>query len=290
MSLQSILFQIKSAKSEQERDLEIRLPKGVSECRNISYGQFGKSSLLDIYFPDGTTHALPTIVSIHGGEYVYGNKEGYRRYGMDLARRGFAFVNFNYRLAPRWKFPAPLEDINTVLEWVLQNAEQYHLDPQRIILIGDSAGAQLACQYAAISTNPQYASLFSFKVPPVNIRVLGLNCGFYTLKEVPNQISPKIIHDYLGSRTKQDDPRLDVLDSITADYPPVFLATAHGDFLKDQVNSMYMFLLSRNVKCAGKCYGEADDDYVAHSFQLNIPMVDATACNDEECAFFTNCL
>lgn len=141
MSLQSVLFQLGASRSDRKRDSAIALPAGITECRNISYGSHGTESLLDVYYPDGTTEALPTIVSIHGGGYVYGSKEIYRRFGMDMAKRGFAFVNFNYRLAPKSKFPAPLADTNAVLEWVAQNHRRYHLDPQRIILIGDSAGA-----------------------------------------------------------------------------------------------------------------------------------------------------
>ena len=149
--------------------------------RNISYGSHGEDSLLDVYFPEGTASALPTIVSIHGGGYVYGSKEIYRRYGMDMARRGFAFVNFNYRLAPKWKFPTPLVDTNAVMQWIVKNAHRYHLDPERIFLVGDSAGAQLASQYAAMWANPGYAAAFAMKLPRITIRALGLNCGMYDM-------------------------------------------------------------------------------------------------------------
>ena len=99
VSLQSVMFNIGATINDYKRDKAIPLPEGIQQCRNISYGSHGKWNLLDVYYPDGTTQPLPTIVSIHGGGYVYGSKEIYRRYGMDMARRGFAFVNFNYRLA-----------------------------------------------------------------------------------------------------------------------------------------------------------------------------------------------
>ena len=105
MSLQSIMFNINASKSDKKRDAAIPLPSGVTEYRDIAYGHHGKENLLDVYIPEGAEGPLPTIVSIHGGGYVYGSKEIYRRYGMDMARRGFAFVNFNYRLAPKWRFP-----------------------------------------------------------------------------------------------------------------------------------------------------------------------------------------
>ena len=170
MSLTGILFNITAARSDKKRDSLISLPEGIREFRDISYGPHADASLLDVYIPKGVSGKLPTIVSIHGGGYVYGSKEIYRRYGMDMARRGFAFVNFNYRLAPKWKFPTPLADTNAVLHWVVKNAHRYHLDPSRIILLGDSAGAQLTSQYAALFTNPAYAALFPLKLPKIKIR------------------------------------------------------------------------------------------------------------------------
>ena len=291
MSIQSLILRCSSARSDRERDREIPFPKGVSTCCNISYGPNGPDNLLDVYFPNGTSQPLPTIVSIHGGGYVYGNKEIYKRYCMDLARRGFAVVNFNYRLAPRWRFPAPLEDTTAVLNWITQNAESYHLDPARILLVGDSAGAQIACQYAAIATNPAYASLFAFRIPDsIRIRALGLNCGFYDVHAFIGKRIKGLARDYLGFKIHPDDPRLDVMGAITADYPPTYIATAHHDFLKEHANPMYNFLMGKKIKCAGMCYGSKDDDYVGHVFHVNIELLDAIRCNDDECAFFRRCL
>ena len=111
MSIQSFLFCRGAAKSDRKRDSQIPLPQGVHQTCDISYGPYGKWNLLDIYHPEGCD-CCPVILNIHGGGFVYGTKEIYKRYCMDLARRGFTVVNINYRLAPRWKFPTPLEDIN----------------------------------------------------------------------------------------------------------------------------------------------------------------------------------
>ena len=113
MSIQSILFRIGAKKGDQKRDSQIPFPSGIQEWTNLSYGPHGSANLLDVYRPAGQD-GCPIIVNIHGGGYVYGDKELYKRYSMDLARRGFAVVNINYRLAPRWKFPAPLEDITEI--------------------------------------------------------------------------------------------------------------------------------------------------------------------------------
>lgn len=290
MSFDSIMFNLRASKADWLRDQAIPLPEGVDECRNISYGSHGDWNLLDVYFPRGTKEPLPTIVSIHGGGYVYGSKEIYRRYGMDMAKRGFAFVNFNYRLAPKWKFPTPLWDTNTVMEWICKNAARYHLDPGRIILVGDSAGAQLASQYAAIATNPDYASLFHMTVPGITIRALGLNCGMYDM--VARAAGPrKGIHlDYLGRELADDDPRFDVLSAIHANYPPAYITTACHDFLRENAEPMCKFLTSKGIKSAWKCYGSEDDETVGHVFHVNIPLPDAIRCNDDAAAFFREVL
>lgn len=286
MSLESMLFNIGAKQSDKKRDAAIPLPEDVTECRNISYGPHGQWNLLDVYYPAGTSRPLPTIVSIHGGGYVYGSKEIYRRYGMDMAKRGFAFVNFNYRLAPKWKFPAPLADTNAVLQWVRANARRYHLDPERIILVGDSAGAQLASQYAAIHTNPEYASLFELNLPKVTIRALGLNCGRYDMVNWMAKKRKGLALDYLGKEIPADDPRLDVLSAVTGNYPPAYITTAHNDFLKTDAEPMFRFLNSKGVSCGWKCYGSPEQKNVAHVFHVNILLPEAIACNDDAVAFF----
>lgn len=286
MSFTGIKFILSASISDYKRDKQIPLPAGVTQCRNISYGSHGKNSLLDVYYPEGTEGVLPTIVSIHGGGYVYGSKEIYRRYGMDLARRGFSFVNFNYRLAPKWHFPAPLEDTAAVMAWIRVNAAQYHLDPDRIILVGDSAGAQLASQYAAMTTNPEYAALFSFDIPEVNIRALGLNCGMYDLYANAGYPRTGIHRDYLSNSLAPSDPRLQVLRAISGNYPPAYIMTACNDFLRDCAEPMGRLLTERGVANTVKCYGTPEQKEIAHVFHVNIRLPEAKLCNDEECEFF----
>ena len=286
MSLTAIFMNLMASKSDKKRDDAIPLPTGVTECRDISYGPHGKWNLLDVYYPEGTAEALPTIVSIHGGGYVYGTKEVYRRYGMDLAKRGFAFVNFNYRLAPKNKFPSPLEDTNSVMEWVVANAEQYHLDPQRIVLLGDSAGAQLTSHYATIATNPEFEAHFSFKVPAIRIKAVGLYCGMFKMSESAKPPRKGINLDYLGKEISENDPRLQVLESITDKFPPTYIATGWYDFLKSAAEPMYQFLTEKGVPAQWKCYGTEDRKEISHVFHVNILLPEAIECNDDSAEFF----
>lgn len=285
MSFQAFMFRLMAGRSDKKRDAAIPLPEGVTEHRDLSYGPYGKWSLLDVYYPQGTEGSLPTIVSIHGGGYVYGEKELYRRYGMDMARRGFAFVNFNYPLAPEMKFPTPLAETNRVLHWAAEHAEQYHLDPENLILLGDSAGAQLTSQYAAIHTNPEYAALFGFAPAPVQIKAVGLYCGMYDLSAWTVDSSKGLAADYLP-KGYTDDGKLKVLEAIGSNYPPAFIMTGSHDFLRQNAQPMYEFLTGKGIPCFCRCYGAEDNKKIGHVFHVNILLPEAVQCNDDAAEFF----
>jgi acetyl esterase/lipase len=287
MSLQSILFRIGAGKSDRRRDSLIPLPSGITQHCNIPYGPHGKWNLLDIYHPEGA-ECCPVIINVHGGGFVYGSKEIYKRYCMDLARRGFTVVNINYRLAPRWKFPAPLEDINNALLWLNRQYRYYPADISRIFMVGDSAGGQLVSQYAAMLSNPDYMALFGLPRPDpgIHLRAVGLNCGLYDLKTVASGRRQGLELDYLGTKIPNDDPRLGVLEAITDRFPPAHVTTACHDFLRTAAQPMADLLASKGIPCRLDCYGSEEDSATGHVFHINILKPEAIRCNDDQCAFF----
>ena len=291
MSLNAIKFRIGAGRSDRKRDRQIPIPTGVCQTCGISYGPYGKWNKLDIYRPE-KDGVFPMIVNVHGGGYIYGTKEIYKRYCMDLARRGFVVINLNYRLAPRWKFPAPLEDLHRAMLWAVDKGTQYHADTNNIFMVGDSAGAQLASQYAAMLTNPEYMSLFgSHRTNAgIHIRALGLNCGFYDLGYVAKQERQGMELDYLGKKIPGDDPRLDVLSAITPAFPPAHITTASHDFLRGAAQPMLEFLQSKGIPCRLDIYGSEADTETGHVFHVNILKPEAIRCNDEQCAFFRSFL
>lgn len=287
MSIQSILLRRGAGKSDRQRDSKIPFPVGVTQSCNISYGPHGKENLLDIYRPE-TAGIFPVIVNVHGGGYVYGSKEVYKRYCMDLARRGFVVVNINYRLAPKWKFPAPLEDIHNALIWLVEQGEDYQANTEKIFMVGDSAGAQLVSQYAAMLCNPGYIALFDLQKPDPGLRLqaIGLNCGMYDVKVMASGPRKGLSRDYLGRKLPADDPRLAVLEAIGANFPPVHITTACHDFLREAAAPMAEFLTAKGIDCRVDVYGSEGDTATGHVFHIDILKPEAKRCNDEQCAFF----
>ena len=290
MSIQSIMFNIMASKSDKKRDAAIPLPKGVAICADIRYAPHGTEGLLDVYYPEGTTEKLPTIVSIHGGGYVYGSKAIYQRYCMDLARRGFTVVNFNYRLAPRNRFPAPLEDTNAVMHWICAHCEAYHMDTDKVFLVGDSAGGQLAFQLLTMLTNEKYSAMFSFAPPAgIRFRACGLNCGCYFMpifKNVPLSKVGKMFEAYFPEDYVPCIPSLKTHKYIKKAFPPAHITTSPNDYLRMMAPPLHILLRLKGVKSVLRIYGEKSREDIGHVFHLSCHLEEADRCNDDQCEFF----
>jgi triacylglycerol lipase len=102
----------------------------------------GVKLLLDAYVPK-LKGPLPAVLVVHGGAWSSGSKWQLGKYARDLAARGIVTFAINYRLSPKYQFPAQLEDCQAALKWIRQHADDYKVDPARIGAIGYSAGGHL---------------------------------------------------------------------------------------------------------------------------------------------------
>ena len=291
-SLQETVSELRSkwAYYDQKRDEKLTVPENMANLYDISYGPHGESNLLDIYKPSDVNQSQATIVNIHGGAWVYGSKEVYKFYCMSLALRGFTVVNINYRLAPENLFPSALEDINSAITFIEKHAGVYCIDKEKLVLVGDSAGAQLASHYAAIFTNPDFAKLYGFTIPNVKIKAVGLNCGIYDPNTRLQNDLDDIFWAYIGQNTdiksRNFQQKIDVLSNITPDFPPAFIMSSHRDFLLPQAQPMYDLLKSKGIEAVIKIYGAPNRKDIGHVFHVNMNLPEAKLCNDDECNFF----
>ena len=273
------------ATSDGIRDAELKEPTDLVKVRNISYGPHGSENLLDIYYPETQGAKLPVIVSIHGGGYFYGDKELYSFYTMALAKEGFVVLNFNYRLAPAAMYPDPLEDTNNVMAWLVANQADYPVDLEQLFIVGDSAGGQLAEQYATMQTNPAYGKLFPFPLAPIKIKGLGLNCGVYFIgtKTAINADFPFYFGEELTESISEQFP---VESYLTAEFPPTSLTTATDDFLRDLAQPLAEQLVSLGVQATAKVYRDPAGGKLTHVFHINQKLAVSRECNQEQVAFF----
>jgi acetyl esterase/lipase len=121
---------------------------------DIEYGTAaGESLRLDASTPEGPG-PFPIVILIHGGGWASGDKaKDFTDLFSPLTKNGFLWFSINYRLAPKYRWPACFEDVQTAIRWVKAHAPDYHGDPSKIALLGYSAGGQLAT-LAAVEAQP----------------------------------------------------------------------------------------------------------------------------------------
>lgn len=112
--------------------------------KDVEYARpAGRPVLLDLHVPDGPG-PFPAAILIHGGGFDEGSKSTNVRPLFDvLANAGFAWFSIDYRMAPEFRFPQAIDDVNSAIRWVKSHASEYHLDSSKLALIGESAGGFL---------------------------------------------------------------------------------------------------------------------------------------------------
>ncbi len=139
-----------------EAALEKHVPSGIVARRDVAYGS-GKNETFDLYYQQEGNAPRPTIVWVHGGGFVAGNKNGITNYMKILAGHGYTMIAVEYSRGYGTTYPQPVEEVNAALGFVVRNAANLKVDPAKIVLAGDSAGAHIASQVAMITTDPDYA-------------------------------------------------------------------------------------------------------------------------------------
>lgn len=275
-------------KNDAKRDAGLKTPEDIVRYDNISYGP-DQMHLLDVYRPKGMTGKLPVIVNVHGGGWVYGDKELYQYYAMSLAQRGFVVVNYTYRLSPEHKFPCHLEDCAKVFGWVLEQAEEYEMDRERIFAVGDSAGGHILALFCCLCTNPEYAAKYSFQIPEGFVpKAVALNCGVYDMEQAKKDGSSTLLlmKDVLKHKgTDEELAMISPVNHVTKDFPPCYVMTSNEDFLKDQPKTFLEKLDACGVKYIYRMYGD-DSDRLGHVFHVDMYKATGKICNDEQCAWF----
>ncbi len=133
---------MKSVKTiEQPKEM----PPGVVETKGIVYGKVGERELkLDLYEPASRKKPVPALVFIHGGGWSGGDRAVYKYYTVIYAQKGYVAATISYRFSGEAPFPAQLEDAACAVRWLRANAAAHGIDPEKIAIIGGSAGGHLA--------------------------------------------------------------------------------------------------------------------------------------------------
>ncbi|MCK5134197.1 MAG: alpha/beta hydrolase [Bacteroidales bacterium] len=130
-------------------ETEPAVPENIEIDKAIVYKQVDSASLkLDIYKLKNLNKAAPVLIFIHGGAWAKGERSDYLPYLLDYAKKGYVTATISYRLSQEAPFPAAVMDVKCAVRWIRAHADQYMINPEKIAVIGGSAGGHLAMMLA----------------------------------------------------------------------------------------------------------------------------------------------
>ncbi|AKF11614.1 alpha/beta hydrolase [Sandaracinus amylolyticus] len=278
---------------------------GVIVERDIPYvDRPGPEHRLDVYRPQHDAPGpRPVVMYVHGGGFRILSKDTHWLMGLAFARRGYVVFNVDYRLAPRHPFPAALEDASDALCWVARNAHRWGGDPTRIVLAGESAGANLvaaltlACCYER--DEPYAKRVFELGIVP---RATLPACGIFQVSDVQRFARRKkgfprfvmdrleeVSHAYLGRDHSAYGTSLDLADPVcfleraqapSRPLPPFFLPVGTKDPLLDDTRRLARAVEALGGEAMTKIYpGEV------HAFHAFVFRASARRCWQEMLGF-----
>lgn len=268
----------------------------TSKLEDIDYESVFEFDTLDLYIDNESEGTHPLLLWIHGGGYVGGDKACAEAWGRIIARKtGLIVASMNYKLAPEQHYPGPIIQVGEALAFLRRNAASYHIDPDAVFLAGDSAGAQIASQFAAVVTNAALRD--RMKLEPAlqaeQLKGVLLCCGMYNMDTVIKTGFPAIktfLWVYTNERHfMKKFARLDELSTvkhITPDYPDVFITCGDADPFITQAHEMIAALSAAGTTCDSLLF-DGSGKKLGHEYQFNLGQRDANAALMRAIAFLT---
>ncbi|MGT2737430.1 alpha/beta hydrolase [Streptococcus orisratti] len=202
----------------------------------IAYSKEYPNSFLDIIYPDQDLEVdRPTLFYFHGGGFFAGSKNmgdplaaSEATYLIDdIVSKGYNVVNVDYALVPDYHFPTSLIQMNQALSYMKEHAEEYHLNMDKVVLMGSSAGAIMVAQYGSILANPNYAQLLDIEPSIAKDQVKALVIDDAPLDYPKLSLGAKmLVGNYVAGTIYLSQEEINSYNPIlhvTKDYPASFL-------------------------------------------------------------------
>ena len=184
---------------------------------------------LDIYQPTDTTSPTPTVIYFHAGGWIGSDKDVRFFHLFQYLEMGWAVVNVEYRLARVALAPAAVEDCRCALSWVINHAEEYNFDPEKIVVAGKSAGGHLSLTTGML---PASAGLDRRCLAQKKLKVAAI-INWYGITDVNDLLDGPNMKGYavawFGSLSNRQElaKRVSPLTYVRPGLPPIL--TIHGD-------------------------------------------------------------
>ena len=209
------------------------------EVRHYAYGEHPAHSL-DLYLPAMAAVAkpgvalTPTVVLVHGGSWTRGDKLDMEKQAQALVEQGYVAVSVNYRLAPEARWPAQRKDLLTALRWIRARALDLHVDTSRMVVLGSSAGGEIAAAALTQGAGRKLArGLITFSAPTD----LALVAQDTTLTEDSAELAETVTRDLLGCVDTECDEEFErgsIFDNLDPQDPPALVFASQREWVDPQ--------------------------------------------------------
>lgn len=208
----------------------VELPAGFTSKMDVVYTQGkGWDKQMDIYMPPTGNKPTPVVINIHGGGWNHGERQTQTGFNT-FFKNGFAVANISYRLTPEATAPAAIEDARCALIYLIQHAKELNIDPNRIVVMGGSAGGHLALMAGLLGDNSIFDSNCKGEK---NIKVAAI-IDKYGITDVWDWgygpvLTSKSATNWLGNFAKDEKFAKSVspINWVNKNSPPIFIV--HGD-------------------------------------------------------------
>ena len=251
---------------------EFPIPEGVVKKADIEYGRVGdRALLLDLYSPAKLEKPAPGLIFIHGGGWKSGDKGDYSCYTTRFAKKGYVAASIGYRFVQEAPFPACIEDVKCAVRWMHENAAQLNIDPDKIAVIGGSAGGHLALIAGYTANTPElegtggHAGVSSAVAAVVDL----YGPTDFTLPDI--RVNPTVTNAM--KKSYEEAPDLYRLTSpithVSSDTPPTLIFQGTLDSIVPVSQSD---LLAQKLKYVNLPYWYACLDGYPHTMDILVPV------------------
>lgn len=280
----------------------LSVPEGYEEiCKNVTvkkeltYASDCGKNTFDLYAPSGKETKIPLILWVHGGAFVAGDKAGVENWGYMLAAKGYAVAAMNYEWAPEAAYPSQLRQIKECFA-ALKEYKDIPLDLEKVVLAGDSAGAHMAAQFAALHTNPLLAEKLDIKSPlkQESLKGIMLYCGPYNMNKMLNPTDRKlgffisrIGWSYFGKRNWSKHPlvkTVNVTEFVTDKFPPAYITDGNHMSFESHGKELAQTLAEHQVYVKTRFF-DKECGTINHEYQMEQEKDEAMQCFTESVQF-----
>ena len=196
--------------------------------RTLTYTQYAGTALTLDFYPTRIIGKKPCVIVIHGGSWSTGDSRQLPELNSVMAINGYNVASINYRMAPKWQTPAPVEDVANVIKYLTEHADELHIDTNNFVLLGRSAGAQIALLAAYTLHQKNIKAVIDFYGPA------DMVWGYSIPSNPLIMDSRRVMSDYIGgpyAQVPQKYVASSPVEFVDKNSPPTLIIHGANDVL-----------------------------------------------------------